>query len=64
MREEESVAQETGSLLVVIDVGNTNTVFGVYDGDRLIHDVRLSTSTERTADELGALLLPLFARPA
>lgn len=56
------MAQETGSLLVVIDVGNTNTVFGVYDGDRLVHDVRLSTAAERTADELGALLLPLFAR--
>ncbi len=49
-------------LVVLVDVGNTNTVFGVYDGDELIESFRLSTDTERTADEYGALLLPLFGR--
>ncbi|HEX6202438.1 MAG TPA: type III pantothenate kinase [Thermoanaerobaculia bacterium] len=49
-------------LLVLVDVGNTNTVFGVYRGDELIESFRLSTEPERTADEHGALLLPLFAR--
>ncbi len=49
-------------LLVVVDVGNTNTVFGVYRGDRLVESFRLSTDTERTADEYGSLLLPLFSR--
>jgi type III pantothenate kinase len=48
--------------LVVIDAGNTNTVIGIYRGDELIDSFRLSTSTERTSDEYGALLLPLFAR--
>src|SRR5947209_17859932 len=55
--------------LVLVDVGNTNTVFGIYrpeDGegrlDEPIESFRLSTDTERTADEYGALLLPLFAR--
>jgi type III pantothenate kinase len=49
-------------LLVVVDVGNTNTVFGVYRGDELIESFRLSTDTERTGDEYGSLVLPLFGR--
>ena len=49
-------------LLVLVDVGNTNTVFGVYRGDELIDSFRLSTDRERTADEYGSLLLPLFGR--
>jgi type III pantothenate kinase len=52
----------TGELLVLVDVGNTTTVFGVYRGEELVESFRLSTDTERTADEHGALLLPLFAR--
>jgi type III pantothenate kinase len=52
----------TEGLLVLVDVGNTNTVFGVYRGDELIESFRLSTDAERTADEYGALLLPLFDR--
>ena len=50
----------TGTMLVLIDVGNTNTVLGVYRGDELVESFRLSTDAERTADEYGALLLPLF----
>jgi type III pantothenate kinase len=49
-------------LLVVVDVGNTNTVFGVYQGDQLLESFRFSTDTERTGDEYGSLLLPLFTR--
>jgi type III pantothenate kinase len=48
-------------VIVVVDVGNTNTVFGVYRGDELLDNIRLSTTSERTGDELGALLLPLLA---
>ncbi|HEV8582169.1 MAG TPA: type III pantothenate kinase [Thermoanaerobaculia bacterium] len=48
-------------MLILVDVGNTNTIFGVYQGEELIESFRLSTDTERTADEYGALLLPLFA---
>ena len=51
-----------GGLLVLLDVGNTNTVVGVYRGDELVESFRLSTDRERTADEIGAFLLPLFAR--
>lgn len=49
-------------LLVLVDVGNTNTVFGVYRHDQLVESFRLSTDSERTADEYGALLLPLLGR--
>jgi type III pantothenate kinase len=48
--------------LVVIDVGNTHTVLGVFRGEELVHAFRLSTARQRTADEYAALLLPLFHR--
>jgi type III pantothenate kinase len=40
-------------MLLVIDVGNTNTVLGVYDGERLIAHWRLTTERSRTIDEYG-----------
>jgi len=49
-------------LLLAIDVGNTNTVFGLWSGDRLVESFRLSTETDRTSDEWGATLLTLFER--
>ncbi len=62
MVETHSGAGKPGRQIVLIDAGNTNTVFGVYLGDELVGHLRLSTDRERTADEYGALLLPLFAR--
>ena len=47
-------------MLLTIDQGNTNTVFGVFDGEDLTNDWRLSTRKERTVDEYGALLRSLF----
>jgi len=47
-------------MLVVMDVGNTNTVIGVYDGDTLLSDWRIRTEKEVTIDELGILLRNLF----
>lgn len=49
-------------LLILVDAGNTNTVFGVYRGDDLVGSMRLATEGKRTADEYVALLLPLFQR--
>jgi type III pantothenate kinase len=43
-------------VLLAVDVGNSSTVIGVFDGDDLVHDWRLSTSPERTSDELALLL--------
>jgi len=48
-------------MLLAIDLGNTNTVFGVYEGERLVMRWRLSTQKDRTVDEFGILLRNLFA---
>jgi len=47
-------------MLLAIDVGNTNTVFGLYEGSRLRQHWRLQTIRERTADEYGILLQRLL----
>lgn len=52
--------RERDNLLVLVDAGNTNTVYGVYRDGAFAEVFRLSTDPERTADELGSLLLPLF----
>ena len=43
-------------MLLAVDVGNTQTVFGLYDGDELGERWRIATEAHRTGDELGALL--------
>jgi type III pantothenate kinase len=43
-------------VLLAVDVGNTQTVFGLYDGDELGERWRIATEAHRTGDELGALL--------
>jgi type III pantothenate kinase len=43
-----------GFTLLAIDVGNTNTLAGVYQGDELLHEWRISTERSATADELAA----------
>jgi type III pantothenate kinase len=48
-------------MLIVMDVGNTNTVIGVYRGDQLLSHWRIRTEKEVTVDELGILLSNLFA---
>lgn len=40
-------------MLLVLDVGNTNTVIGVFEGDRLVNHWRVGTYRDRTADEYG-----------
>jgi type III pantothenate kinase len=47
-------------MLVVMDVGNTNTVIGVYQGEHLLSHWRIRTEKEVTIDELGILLSNLF----
>ena len=47
-------------MLLVFDVGNTNTVLGVYDGDKLLYHWRISTDRQKTADEYGVLIKNLF----
>jgi type III pantothenate kinase len=47
-------------MLLVIDVGNSNIVLGVYDATTLVRSWRLSTDKSRTSDEYGVLLHTLF----
>ncbi len=48
-------------MLLVIDVGNTNTSLGVYRGETLVTHWRLTTERGRTVDEYGVLARNLFA---
>src|ERR1051325_10485032 len=48
-------------MLLAIDVGNTNIVLGVFDGQKLVQSWRLLTLRERTADEVGLIGTGLFA---
>ncbi len=48
------------SLLLVVDVGNTHTVLGVYEGEALLGHWRIASESHRTRDEIGVLLRSLF----
>jgi len=48
-------------MLLVVDVGNTQTHFGTFEGERLTQHWRYATVRESTADELGAKLANLLA---
>ncbi len=43
-------------MLLAVDVGNTQTVYGLFDGDGLVEHWRVASEAHRTGDELGALL--------
>lgn len=47
-------------MILVLDVGNTNIVLGVYEDKELIASWRLSTDFKRTADEYGIQVVQLF----
>jgi len=47
-------------MLLTMDVGNTNTVLGVYRGAELVANWRLTTSRDQTIDEYGILARELF----
>lgn len=48
-------------MLLVIDVGNTNIVYGLFDGTKLVHQFRVETSRGRTADEYAVILRQLLS---
>lgn len=48
-------------MLLAVDVGNTNTVLGVFDGETLKDHWRIETSSRKTADEYGILVTQMFA---
>jgi type III pantothenate kinase len=50
-------------MLLAVDVGNTQTVLGLFEGERLADSFRLATDRSRTGDELGATLSLLLGSP-
>ncbi len=48
-------------MLLAIDIGNTNVVFGLYEGQTLAHTFRARAEHTRTADEYGVLLWQMMA---
>ena len=51
-------------MLLAIDVGNTNTVLGIFDGEEVIEHWRIATVPDRTADEIAVVLSGLLAQSA
>ena len=47
--------------LLAIDVGNTNTVFGLFDGEELVRSWRIKTDARSTADEMALVFRGLLA---
>ncbi len=47
-------------MLLVIDVGNTNTVLGLYEGETLMDHWRVATDRNRTSDEYAVMMRQLF----
>ena len=48
-------------MLLAVDVGNTNTVLGLFDGDRLFESYRIKTDPRVTADELALMFRGLLS---
>jgi type III pantothenate kinase len=47
-------------MLLAIDVGNTNIVYGLFEGDKLVHKFRVESARGRTADEYAVVLRSLL----
>jgi len=48
------------NMLLAVDIGNTQTVLGLFDGSELVHTWRLASEVGRTSDELRVTILQLF----
>lgn len=47
-------------MILVMDVGNSNIVLGVYQGKKLLYHWRMGTDREKTSDEFGMFIVSLF----
>src|ERR1044072_1040537 len=54
------MAAYSHAVLLTVDVGNTQTHFGTWDGDTLVEHWRFATVRDSTTDELGAALRNLL----
>ncbi|MCI2430067.1 type III pantothenate kinase [Candidatus Acetothermia bacterium] len=52
--------RERSQMLLTLDVGNTMTKLGLFQGERLLADFQLASNRERTADELGLQIKALL----
>lgn len=50
----------TCQMILVLDIGNTNTVLGVFEKDQLKHEWRIKTDRHKTEDEFAILIKSLF----
>lgn len=48
-------------MILVVDVGNTNTELGVFDGDKILESWRFMSKTPRTSDEYGVIIRGFFS---
>ncbi len=48
-------------MLLAIDIGNTNIVFGVFNEKDIIYNFRITTKTPRTSDEYGIIITQILA---
>ncbi len=48
-------------MILVIDVGNTNITYGVYDEDKLVTSFRMMSNVQRTSDEYGLMIRELIS---
>lgn len=48
------------TMLMTIDVGNTNITVGIFRGDHVVTSFRITTKLSRTSDEYGILLINLL----
>ena len=47
-------------MLLAVDIGNTNAVAAIFEGDAILHSWRIFSDPRRTADEYTSILLSLF----
>jgi len=48
-------------MLLAVDIGNTNTVLGLFENERLVHDWRIRTDVNMTVDEYAITMRSLFS---
>ena len=49
-------------MLLTIDIGNTSTTIGLFDGDNLAETWSIATDARRSEDEIGILLINLLTK--
>ncbi|HBH95993.1 MAG TPA: type III pantothenate kinase [Ruminococcaceae bacterium] len=48
-------------MILTVDIGNTNIVYGIFDGDKAVFESRMDTDKNRMADQYAVTLAQLFS---